>query len=373
MTIKKRNLLAAFLGIGIGGIGFGLVTPVTVVLLEENKTPSWLTGFVTMISYLGVVLFSRLTGRLIDKFNIKKILVAGLLIWTVCSFGHIFWYNYYVLFAVKIFLGLGGTFVFISTEVLIISSSEPDKRGNNIGLYAVFLSIGIAIGTLLIWTVNLGSWVPFVIGSSVMLFVFLFQLFLLTDTQRADENINSEKMSIRMMPLISLLSSGVYGIFESSIIVAVPIYALRSGFTQNQVSFFLASFVTGGIILLFFLSRLSDKVSQYKLLLSISVTLSVFLTVPVYLDSFIFLIIAFFLIGGIVPAFYTIGLNYTASKVEHKYLAQANSFYIMMYGAGTILGPVLGAMLVEWNLHYGYWIFTSILCMCFFILFLIKR
>ena len=87
-------------------------------------------------------------------------------------------------------------------------------------------------------------------------------------------------------------------------------------------------------------------------------------------------------IGGIVPAFYTVGLNYTVEQVEKKFMAQANGYFVMMYGAGTILGPLIGATLVDlrvvlktsifsalnfykgWflepalNKQYGYWVFA---------------
>ncbi len=46
------------------------------------------------------------------------------------------------------------------------------------------------------------------------------------------------KLSLRQMPLIGLVSSMVYGLFESSVIVALPIYGLRNNFTSNEVSFF---------------------------------------------------------------------------------------------------------------------------------------
>lgn len=365
----RRNYILALVGVGIGGIGFGLVTPVTVLLLELNRAPSFIIGSTAMAGYVSIFIFARYTGRLIDRFNVKKILAAGLFIWMLSAFGHIFWYIYPLLYLVKIVMGIGGTFIFVSTEVMINYYSDETNRGKNIGLYVVILSIGIAIGSLLIWTIKLGNWVPFVIGSSIVLFVFIIQLIFMEEIQIKDENAKVEKMPIAKMPLMSLLSASVYGLFESSVIVVFPLYGLRNHFTTDQVAYFLASFVIGGIVILYIVGHFADKLPKYKLLLIISTMLGILFLFPVLTMNFVFLLVIFFFIGGIVPAFYTVGLNYTVEQVEKKFMTQANGYFVMMYGAGTILGPLIGATLVDFNKQYGYWVFASLLCLGFFLLF----
>ncbi|MBA4406733.1 hypothetical protein C0389_05610 [bacterium] len=365
----RRNYILALIGIGIGGIGFGLVTPVTVLLLELSHAPSFIIGSTAMAGYVSIFIFSRYTGRLIDRFNVKRILAAGLFLWMISALGHIFWYIYPLLYIVKIVMGIGGTFIFVSTEVMINYYSNESNRGKNIGLYVVILSIGIAIGSLLIWTVKLGNWVPFVIGSSIVLFVFIIQSVFMEEIEIRDGNIELEKMPITKMPLMSMLSAAVYGLFESSVIVVLPLYGLRNHFTTDQVAYFLASFVIGGIVILYIIGHIADKLYKYRLLLIISTVLGILFLFPVLAMNFIFLVVIFFFIGGIVPAFYTVGLNYTVERVDKKYMTQANGYFVMMYGAGTILGPLIGATLVDFNKQYGYWVFASALCLGFFLLF----
>lgn len=369
----KRNFYLALLGIGIGGIGFGLISPVTVVLLEKIKTPALITGSVTMIGYVSIVIFSFFSGRIIDRFGIKNVLVAGLAIWTLGAFGHIFWRNYFILGMVKFVMGIGGTFVFVPTEVIVNTYSNETNRGRNIGLYVVLLSLGIAVGTLLIWTIELGDKVPFFIGAFIMLVVVFIQFFFFEKTESAGSKKDSAKMPLSGMPLISLVSSAVYGFFESSVIVALPLFALRQGFSENEVSFFLASFVVGGIILLYFISRFSDKYYKYGLLLAVSGALSILFILPALSTRFVLLMAAFFMMGGIVPAYYTVGLNYTVENVNPEFVSQANGYYIMMYGLGTIAGPLFGSALVDYSRDYGYWIFSSLLCLLFFIFFMLFK
>ncbi|MDQ7816372.1 MAG: MFS transporter [Melioribacteraceae bacterium] len=364
-----KNIYLALIGIGIGGIGFGLVTPVTVMLLEQNGASSFLTGSVTMIGYLSIVFFSSYTGRLIDKYKVKKILLAGLTIWMLGALAHVFWYVYPILFPVKFIMGIGGTFIFVSTEVMINYYSNETNRGKNISLYVVLLSVGVAFGTLLIWTITIADWFPFVIGSSIMFLVLVFEYFILDDFEIKSVNEPREKMRISEMPLMGLVAGIIYGLFESSIIVALPLFGLRNLFSTEEVSFFLASFVIGGVVLLYIIGHIADKINKFRLLLYISFILAILFIVPIFLSGFGYLLAAFFVMGGIVPAFYTVGLNYTVEKVDKKFMAQANGFFVMMYGVGTIAGPLAGSMMVEIDKQYGYWVLASGLCILFLLFF----
>jgi MFS family permease len=316
--------------------------------------------------YISIVLSSSMTGKLIERYNIKRVLSWGLLIVSVCSLGLMFWRNYFILFPLRFLQGIGVTFLFIATEVLINTISDETNRGRNIGLYVMFLSTGIAAGTMLIWTVRIYEWLPFVIGAITILIVYVFVEFLLVDLEPVrDLEKKHENFPFRMMPVVAVFSSAVYGVFESSITIVIPLFGLRSSFTEDEVSLFLASYVIGGIILLYLIGRASDKASKFKLLLVVSAVLSVLFLLPAFFSDTAILTVIFFVIGGFVPALYTIGLTYTVERVEKAYVAQANGHFAMAYGLGTLAGPVAGSMLVELNRQYAFWIASALLCFLF--------
>jgi len=370
----KNPITVSILGIAVAGIAFGLINPVVIILLEKNNNPAWLTGLVTTVGYSSIVLFSSITGRLIDKYNVKLIMKIGFLIIIVCSLFMIYWRNIILLFPVRFLIGVGMTFVFVTTEVIINYSSKSENRSKNIGLYVIFLSLGIAIGTMLIWTVEIDELIPFLAGAAIVISVYIYEHFNLDDIPLiADEKI-PEKMKLTKMPLLSLLSAIIYGFFESAGIVVIPIFGLRNGFSQTDVSVFLTAYVVGGIILLWIFSSITDKFNRYKTLLFSSMILSIFLLIPILSVNYFVLTVSFFLMGGIIPAFYTVGLAYTTENVENKFLSQSNGHFAMFYGIGTLFGPLVGASLVDLNHRYGFWLFGLLLCLIFFSYFwIIKR
>jgi len=366
---SKRQLIAALTGIAIGGIGFGLVSPVTVILLEKAHFSSFVNGLAIMTGNLSVMLFSIQGGRFVDRYGPKLVLLSGLFIWAIGALAHYYVYNMYILFPARIITGIGGVLIFVSTEVIINSVSTAANRGRYIGLYAGILSLGIAGGTFLIWTHTIHYYLPFGIASAVMFFVFIFQMYLLKNDVKSHEQKNPPKMKLTEMPAGGLAASFLYGIFEASIIVALPLFALRNNFNDEQLQFFLGSFVLGGIILLYLIGKISDLYARKKVLAAVTVLMIIlFLLVPFSLN-YLGLLIFFFIIGGLVPAYYTIGLSFTIESVSEENAAQANGYFISAYGAGTIAGPLMASTLIEADKLYGYWIGSAAICIIFLLSF----
>ncbi|MCF8307097.1 MAG: MFS transporter [Ignavibacteriales bacterium] len=366
---SKRQLIAALTGIAIGGIGFGLVSPVTVILLEKAHFSSFVNGLAIMTGNLSVMLFSIQGGRFVDRYGPKLVLLSGLFIWAIGALAHYYVYNMYILFPARIITGIGGVLIFVSTEVIINSVSTAANRGRYIGLYAGILSLGIAGGTFLIWTHTIHYYLPFGIASAVMFFVFIFQMYLLKNDVKSHEQKNPPKMKLTEMPAGGLAASFLYGIFEASIIVALPLFALRNNFNDEQLQFFLGSFVLGGIILLYLIGKISDLYARKKVLAAVTVLMIIlFLLVPFSLN-YLGLLIFFFIIGGLVPAYYTIGLSFTIESVSEENAAQANGYFISAYGAGTIAGPLMASTLIEAAKLYGYWIGSAAICIIFLLSF----
>ncbi|GJQ64580.1 MAG: putative multi-drug resistance efflux pump [Melioribacteraceae bacterium] len=358
----NKTLLVALTGITIGGVGFGLVTPVTVILLEQNNTPALLNGFLQTLQYVAVAIFAFFTGRIIDKYTVTRVITYGYIFWIIGALGHIYWYNFYVLVPVKIISGLGATFIFVGTEVLINRISDESNRGKNIGIYAVLLSTGIAIGSFLIWTVTIKDYLPFLIAAGIVGLGFIVQSFFIGYVKIVHFEERPARMKLSEMPSLSLITAFLYGMFESSIIVVIPLFGLRNSFSETDISYFMGAFVVGGIILLYYLSKMSDKFPKTKMLMVVSVILTLLTPLPAFLQSFIILIILFFFIGGLVPAYYTIGLNFTLEKTTPEQISQANGFFATFYGVGTVMGPFLGSFLIDLHTDYGYWLFSSVVC-----------
>lgn len=319
-----------------------------------------------MVGYTCIFLFSLISSKLIERYSLKRILNWGYVLCLLGSIGLIYWREIFLLFTFRALVGIGITFLFVATEIIINLASEADRRGVNMNLYAVSFSIGIGIGTMFIWTVNVYEFLPFILGGMLIFISLVFKsLYYRNVNFSLPHKTEFEKFQLKSMPILALISAIVYGYFESSLTMIIPVFGLRNGFTQTQTNYFLSAFIFGGITILYFVGKLSDIISKDKLIQYISISMVFFFLSLIIVKNFIGIIIIFFLIGGIFPAFYTVGLTYTAEKVEPKFIAQANGYFATFFGLGTLLGPVLGSFLIELDKHNGNWIFSAFLCLLF--------
>lgn len=353
----------------VAGVIIGLVYPVTVVLLEEFGVEGWLIGIISAVGNVSVLLFASYTGVLIRKFNVRKMLIAGNLIVFAGVLLHVFWMNVIWLIPIRLLAGLGWIFIFVSTEVIINTSTEISNRKFYIALYGMFLSIGYAVGAWLMRIVEYGNWVPFVAGAVILVIPIIVQSTLVKDVDLGEETGGKKGIPILSLPPICLAAGILFGFWEVSIGVAVPLFGIRNGFTVDDVSYLMAAVFAGGILLVILMNYAFTSSDNRKMLLYISLGMAIICLLPGLVLEFSPLLIILLLIGTLGPAFYSISLNHLSVSVERKNLAQANGHYAMMYGMGAVMGPIIGAPLVDLNARYGYWVFLAGLFLIFFMAF----
>jgi MFS family permease len=368
--IAKKSILLSIISITICSVSFGILSPTTVILLEKNHSPTFIIGAVTAIGYACIFLFSTITGNLVARFGIRKMFNIGYLICVLGVIGLLFWRNYTILFIGRSLHGIGATLIFVTTEILINYCSTDENRGYNMNIYVIAFQVGLGVGTFLIWTVEVYEILPYLIGIFITLAALIVELVFFKNIKiELPKSEAGDKFSIKMMPAIAIIAAALYGYLESSSTVVIPLFGMRSGYSTIEVNFLVSAFATGGILILYVIGKYSDKIPKQNLLLIIPVILFfMFLGMVVY-QSWILSMILFFMIGGLIPAFYTIGLTYVAEKVEMKFISQANGYFAMFFGLGTLLGPSLGSALISYDYKYSPWIFGFVICFVFILFF----
>lgn len=358
----SNPMVLCVLGISTVGVPLGLLGPVTVILLEKQHTPTWLTGLFVTMSYITIFLFSSLSGKLIRKHGVRYVFILGCLLMLVASVGLFEVNNIPILFVARALMGVGITMAFVSTEVMVNVLSTDEKRNKNISIYILTFSVGIAIGSLLIWTVNIAYWVPYLIGTIIIMLVLIFEYIYLPNSD-SEKSSDEQKSNFRFidLPLIGVVTAILYGFFESSLTVILPVYGLRCGFSQNETSMLISSFVIGNIVVLYFISKYFNKKSKLYYIFLLKFLITCFLILPMLIINPYGQLPILFLLGGFVPALYTFGLTYTMECVEKQHIAVANGYFATCYGIGTLAGPLLGSKLLDVNNYYAYWTFAAIL------------
>lgn len=105
-------------------------------------TVGWIvTGYILAAAVLSVPF-----GRLADLTGRKRILVIGILIFTLCSGGAAFARSMAILLLLRVVQGIGAAMIFSTNTAVLISAFSPEKRGKVLGYSIASTYIGLSAG-----------------------------------------------------------------------------------------------------------------------------------------------------------------------------------------------------------------------------------
>jgi MFS family permease len=135
------------------------------------------------------------------------------------------------------------------------------------------------------------------------------------------------------------------GFAEIGILSLIPNVGLSAGLSQSDALKLLTVATVGGIALQFPIGWLADKISRFTLTVALAlVFILLVLALPAALNTANTASVVAFLLGGVILGFYTLGLAVIGERVDASHLAAANAAFLVMYQAGSILGPLLAGV-----------------------------
>lgn len=347
--------LAAVLASTVGlGLAYGIGYTVTAVRFQEWGAPGWLIGVAGAVPSLAVVALVPFAPRLAGRFGTVPVMVAGAAL-VALSFAlmpvleGVGWW-----LLLRLLSGVGLTLPWLVGETWINTVVTDRVRGRVLGLYAMLLFSGWAVGPLLVDALGSTGPAPFAIGVAGML---LCAAPLLLARRVAPALPPSGRVSlvaaVRLAPL-AMLAAAVGGVAEFGYISLLPAYAVQAGATTTTSLRLLTVLLVGGICLQVLVGWLADHVDRGRLLAALGTVLALGAVgfallvgtggLPAYLAAFA--------LGGVVVAFYAVGLTMLGERVPTGQLVVANAGFLVSYELGATVGPVLGGAAMDlWRPH----------------------
>lgn len=225
------NAVAADLDIGIGSI-----------------------SFYTTIMYLTITIFLPFSSRILDRFDLRKVLTAAGIM-NALAFGLMGMYtSVWQFYLSGLVLGLGSTFLIYGTIPIIINNWFKVKEGTALGVAQAFMGVGGAITAPLTgYLIESIGWRPTyaVLGIGVALLILPFSIFVIREKpsdmgmqplgaevnidDSADETVAGVKQSDaqKTVPFaLILIFTGLFGLI-STVSFHVPNFAQSIGFAPT--------------------------------------------------------------------------------------------------------------------------------------------
>ncbi|MET0580674.1 MAG: MFS transporter, partial [Pseudoxanthomonas sp.] len=153
----------------IFGLTYGLGAPLISLALSKRGLGETMIGLNAAMYALGVLAVAALLPRLAARWGARKVIVGSLLMVAVVLplFPLAPWL--WLWFPLRFAMGLASEGVFVMSEAWVNQLSDEKSRARSIAIYTASLSLGFALGPLILSVTGSEGALPYFIGGALAL------------------------------------------------------------------------------------------------------------------------------------------------------------------------------------------------------------
>ena len=356
-------IIAPILSLVIVTLGSGFLTTLLTLRLHEAGSSTSAIGFLTAAYYLGMVVGSFRTHKLIRRVGNIRVYAAFAAVLAIAVMVQGLWVNGTAWVVLRFISGFCIAALYIAIESWMLVAAPPEKRGQILSLYMISFYAALGGGQFLLNVSNPDTLIPFCI------IVILSALSIVPVSMTYAACPSSKEISaLSFFRLYKISPSGVVGCFAAGLMTGViyglmPLFAKLLHFSTAYVSWVMGLIIFGAMALQFPIGKISDVVPRRKVLAIISfasLLLAVALAGTAYVSPLVFLVIAF-IFGGVSFTLYPISISHTCDYLEDRDIVAATQGLLLANGIGSILGPLFAPIFIDVFGPVGLFIYFAII------------
>lgn len=367
LIILLSNIFIAFLGIG-------LIIPVMPSFMDMMHLSGKTMGYLVAVFAVAQLLMSPLTGRWVDRYGRKKIIIIGLYLFGTSELIFGLGTDVSMLYLSRMLGGMSAAFIMPGVTAYVADITSVQERPKAMGYLSAAISTGFIIGPGIGgFIAEYGIRVPFFFAAVIAFLACISSIFILkeplTTKELAEISAHTKQTSFigdfkkSLNPLYFIAFIIVF-VLAFGLSAYETIFSLFSdhkfGFTPKDIATIITiSSIFGVIVQVFMFGKLVDILGE-KMLIQICLITGAILAVVSTLISNFWIVLAvtsfIFLAFDLLRPALTTFLSKAAGK-EQGFVAGMNSTYTSL---GNIVGPAMGGILFDVNIHYPY-LFSAVI------------
>ncbi|WP_338117274.1 MFS transporter [Paenibacillus terrae] len=361
MVILLSNIFTAFLGIG-------LIVPVMPSFKDMLDLSGSTMGYLVAVYALSQLIISPFSGRWVDRFGRKRMIVIGLLVFSLSELIFGLGTHVSILYLSRVLGGISAAFIMPAVTAYVADITTTEDRPKAMGYVSAAISTGFIIGPGVGgFIADYGIRMPFFFAAAMALFAAISSSIMLKEPLSHEEmeqlssNTNGSsfikdlKKSIQPIYLIAFIMVFVLAFGLSAYETVFSLFSdEKFGFTPKDIaSIITISSIVAVVIQILLFGKLVNKLGEkmvIQLCLIMGSVLAFISTVVTSFTSVLIVTCFIFLAFDLLRPALTTFLSKTAGK-QQGFVAGMNSTYTSL---GNFFGPALGGILFDINIHYPY-------------------
>ena len=338
-----RNLVAACAAITVFGLAFGMTYPLLSLILESRGVSTEMIGLNSAMMPIGILLFSAVIPIATRRFGARNVAIWAALGTSVLILSYKIFDSLEAWFVIRLLQGMSMSTLFVLSEAWIVGFAGSEHRGKIVAIYGSILSASFGIGPALVGWIGISGWLPFVIGSLVIL-LGVIPLTLVEERPTAQPKDTKTWGIFEFAPKAPMLLAavGVFAIFDAATLSLLPVYGIRTGLDIQTAATALTALIMGNMVLQFPIGWLADTFSRRAVLTGCALTTAVVAALLPWMMGTVWMWPALVLTGATGYGVYTVALTALGDRFEGVELVQGSAAFALMWGIGALIGAVSG-------------------------------
>jgi len=345
-----RSCWALFASFTVLVLGHGLLNSLLGVKLTLAGYSEAVAGFVLAGFYVGIVSAALLAPRLVERVGHIRVFAAMAGLASFASLVHALLVDPFLWFALRALAGFALTSMYVVVESWVNDRAQNAFRARLLAVYMILWLISMAAGHGLLDAADPEGIFHLLL---VAAFFSLCVVPLALATQSAPDYSSPARVPIRSLWRISPLATVaavMVGIIHGTLVGMASVYAKNAGYTTGEVALFTASIYVGGIVLQLPIGRMADRFERRLVLAAVTLGAAGAALLALWMSevSFVGLLAATALLGGLCLPFYTLCLAIANDRLQQSQMVGASATIYLLLGIGAIAGPPIAGLVMGW-------------------------
>ena len=362
-----RALLPVFLACAAIGLQSGVAIPLVPLALERRGEDHFTIGVISAAWGIGMLAFGTRIPHLAAKFGAVPLIVVSVVTGSAVTVAYTLTTSPVIWFGLSLLHGITGGVPWVVSEIWMNVVVEEKRRGRVMGLYAMLVALGLALGPLVLQVTGVYGPLPFFTCAALALLVAVPLLPYWKSAPAIEHTADSGFAMVVIAVPLAMFAAFVCGLGEQVAFSFLPVYAVGAGVSAETGALWLSAFVMGNVILQWPIGWMADHYDRRIVLagctLASAVLVGLLPMVPAQSPAVIGVVLLW---GGISFAIYPVGLALLGQHFHGGDIARANTAFSLLYILGGLIGrPLTGAAMdavgdpgLGWTLAFFYFAAT---------------
>jgi MFS family permease len=345
---RRQNLVAVTAAMAVTALIYGLSLPLLSLVMDARGVDSLWIGLSAAVQSVGIILVAPFLPKYMSRQGPAFLMLGAILVSLVAFLLLPLFTSIVSWFVLRFVIGIAGGVLWVCGDTWVNAVASERVRGRIVAIYGVAVAGGFSLGPLVLTVTGTEGVAPFLVSSAIMLLSALPLL----PVVRISPVLHGEQAGglfhYFALARLPMLMGTVYALSEGILLTFLALYGIERGLSETRTLYLIAVMGIGGMLGQLPIGWLADHMNRLLLAsLAVLVVAVAAVAIPVAITLPTWNLVVLVFLGAAMTGVYTIGMVMIGEQFKAADLAAASALYGLMFGVGSILGPVVGGVVVK--------------------------